>query len=66
MVIRLISLIVHVAHHWHLRSLRELEDSALSIFHSSINLNSTVLCLFSQDSALSRLQTSCNNSSKAS
>lgn len=39
---------------------------ALSIFHSSINLKSTVLCLFSQDSALSRLQTSCKNSSKAS
>lgn len=30
MVIRLISLIVHVAHHWHLRSLRELN---LSLFH---------------------------------
>lgn len=36
MVIRLISLIVHVAHHWHLRSLRELEESCslhLSLFH---------------------------------
>lgn len=36
MVIRLISLIVHVAHHWHLRCLRELEESCslhLSLFH---------------------------------
>lgn len=36
MVIRLISLIVHVAHHWHLRALRELEESCslhLSLFH---------------------------------
>lgn len=36
MVIRLISLIVHVAHHWHLRSLREREESCslhLPLFH---------------------------------
>lgn len=47
MVIRLISLIVHVAHHWHLRSLRELEESCslhLSLFHQP-QLHCTLLVL---------------------